>query len=264
MSKYSVQAFMDNLPEPILENEHLRQLAEVAARVMLKVYGQRWKAAIYSKIDDLDEAVLDILAVDLKIDWYDYNASIEVKRRLVRDSWYVHRRMGSRTAVETALSDVWPYSVVEEWFEYGGDPYHFRVVLDADHSEPIHVDAAMDKLRIFKPARAALDDNEPTIRVATHLVVNTGRYSQKYHVIPSGIRPTRAVHGDKGTMNIIVKSSKLSQKYKVDPSGTTIAGTKPTRATHGEVDGGSLTLDSRGLSNSYRVRPCGTPLHSLM
>lgn len=226
MSKYSVQAFMDNLPEPILENEHLRQLAEVAARVMLKVYGKRWKAAIYSKIDDLDEAVLDILAGDLKIDWYDYNANIEVKRRLVRDSWYVHRRMGSRTAVETAISDVWPYSIVEEWFEYGGDPYHFRVVLNADHSEPIHVDAAMDKIRIFKPARAALDDNEPTIRVTTNLVVNTDRFSKIYHVIPSGVRPTRAVHG--------------------------------------QMNRDGLILGSGGLSSSYRVRPCGTPLHSLM
>ena len=128
MSKYSVQAFMDSLPAPILEDEHMRQLAEVAARVFIKVYGQRWKAALYCRIDDLDETVLDILAGDLKIDWYDYGASIDVKRRVVRDSWFVHKRMGSRTAVETAISDVYPYSIVEEWFEYGGDPYHFRII----------------------------------------------------------------------------------------------------------------------------------------
>lgn len=227
MSKYSVQAFMDSLPAPILEDEHMRQLAEVAARVFIKVYGQRWKAALYCRIDDLDEAVLDILAGDLKVDWYDYGANIEIKRRLIRDSWYVHKRMGSRKAAETAISDVWPNSLVEEWFEYGGDPYHFRVVLNADDpTDPIYIDAALDKLKIFKPVRAALDDAEPTIRVQCGLEVITDRYMQKYHVIPSGIRPTRAVHGN--------------------------------------MNGSGLILDSGGLSASYRVRPCGTPLHSLM
>ena len=226
MSKYSVQAFMDSLPETITNDEHLNQLAEVAARVFLKVYGQRWKAAIYSRIDDLDEAVLDILAVDLKIDWYDYDADIEVKRRLVKDSWYVHKRMGTRSAVETAISDVWPHSIVEEWFEYDGDPYHFRVVLDADYSDPIMIDAAMDKIRIFKPARAAMDDNEPTIRVSESLKIVTDRFAQIYHVLPAGIRPTRAVHGNR--------------------------------------NGSGLVLDTDGLRTTYRVRPCGTPLHSLM
>ena len=217
---------MDSLPETITNDEHLNQLAEVAARVFLKVYGQRWKAAIYSRIDDLDEAVLDILAVDLKIDWYDYDADIEVKRRLVKDSWYVHKRMGTRSAVETAISDVWPHSIVEEWFEYDGDPYHFRVVLDADYSDPIMIDAAMDKIRIFKPARAAMDDNEPTIRVSESLKIVTDRFAQIYHVLPAGIRPTRAVHGNR--------------------------------------NGSGLVLDTDGLRTTYRVRPCGTPLHSLM
>ncbi len=226
MSKYSVQAFMDSLPVTILEDDHLRQLAEVAARVFVKVYDQRWKAAIYSRIDDLDEAVLDILAVDLKIDWYDFDAKIDVKRRVVMDSWYIHHRMGTRSAVETAISDVYPHSIVEEWFEYGGDPYHFRVVLDADHSEPIPVDTAMDKIKIFKPARSALDNNEPTIRVVESLKIITDKFAKTYQVIASGMRPTRAVHG------------------RVNDSG--------------------LILDSAGLTAKYRVRPCGTPLHSLM
>lgn len=264
MSKYSVQAFMDSLPAPILEDEHMRQLAEVAARVFIKVYGQRWKAALYCRIGDLDEAVLDILAGDLKIDWYDYGANIEIKRRLIRDSWYVHKRMGTRSAVERATCDVWPYSFLEEWFEYDGHPYHFRVILDADHSEPIYADTSLDKIKIFKPVRSALDDDKPIIRVSEHIKVVTGKYLKLYNVIPSGVRPTRAVHGERDIVNIIIESAGLSHTYKVDPSGTTITGTKPTRATHGEVDGGSLILDSEGISSSYRVRPCGTALHSLM
>lgn len=227
MSKFTVQSFMENLPEPLLEDEHLRQLAEVVARCVYKSLQDTEKAAIYNRIDELDEGVLDILADDLKIDWYDYDASIEIKKRIVKDSWYVHKRMGSVAAVERAVSDVWPDSIVEEWFDYGGDPFHFRVVLDAmDESTPIHIDAALDKVRLFKPARSAMDSNEPIIKVSCGIVVNTGQYHQKYHVIPAGMRPTRAVHGQR--------------------------------------NGSGLILDSGGLTSSYRVRPCGTPLHSLM
>ena len=267
MSKYSVQNFMDTLPAPILEDAHLKQLAEVAARVMLKVYDTRWMPAIYSKIDSLPEDVLDILAQDLKVDWYDYNAEIEVKRRTIKDNWHVHKKMGTKSAVETAVSDVWPISVVEEWFDYSGDPYHFRVALGADQSDPdhpIHVDTVLEKVKLFKPVRAVMDDDKPIIRVQCGIVIHTSRYMQQYNVIACGTRPTRAVHGNKNSTDIIIETSKLLHTYKVDPSGVTISGTKPTRATHGEVDGGNLTFDSRGLSNSYRVRPCGTALHSLM
>jgi len=229
MSKYSVQNFMDTLPAPILEDAHLKQLAEVAARVMLKVYNTRWMPAIYSKIDSLPEDVLDILAQDLKVDWYDYNATVEIKRRTIKDNWHVHKKMGTKSAVETAVSDVWPISVVEEWFDYSGDPYHFRVALGADLSDPdhpIHVDTVLDKVKLFKPVRAVMDDDKPIIRVQCGIIVHTSRYMQQYNVIACGTRPTRAVHG------------------------------LPTN--------GGLVCDTGGLNASYRVRPCGTPLHSLM
>ena len=190
MSNYSVQAFMDSLPSVLLEDAHMKQLAEVAARVFMKVYGNRWKAAIYSKIDDLDEAVLDILAKDLKIDWYDYGATLKVKRRTVKDSWYVHRRMGTARAVEKALSDIWPNSTVEEWFTYDGSPFHFRVIQDASEpDQPIHVNEIMKAIRLYKPVRAVLDDAEPIIRVTCNIVIETQTDHAHYHPPLTGTLP---------------------------------------------------------------------------
>ena len=39
----------------------------------------------------------------------------------------VHRLKGTRGAVERAVAAVWDGAEVEEWFEYGGDPYKFKV-----------------------------------------------------------------------------------------------------------------------------------------
>ena len=221
MSKFSVQGFMDNLPAPILEDEHLRQLAEVAARVLYKSWQTNRSAAIYCRIGELEEGVLDILAQDLKIDWYDYNASLTEKRRTVKDSWYVHKRIGTKSAVERALSDTWPNSKVEEWFEYGGEPYHFRVILDTSESEaPINLDTALKKVRLFKPARAVMDDNEPIIKITCGIVIETGKFTHLYHPNRCGTIPRRKSHGGKDKEGLVVGTDSLTQTYHVRYCGT--------------------------------------------
>ena len=160
MSNFSVEGFLANIPDVILEDEHLRQLAEVAARVMYKHLQDPRKAAIYCRIDELDEGVLDILAKDLKVDWYDVNADVETKRKQITNNWFVHKRLGTVGSVERALSDLWMDSLIEEWFEYGGDPYHFNVRLtigQSDESAPT-IDEVKQLIRYYKNVRSVLDN----------------------------------------------------------------------------------------------------------
>lgn len=41
---------------------------------------------------------------DLHVDWYDYNYPLEAKRDLVKNSVKVHKKMGTKYAIETALA----------------------------------------------------------------------------------------------------------------------------------------------------------------
>lgn len=221
MSKYTVDLFMQNLPEPLLEDKHMRQLAEVVARCMLEAFKGNKKPQIYSNLDCQDEGVLDILADDLKIDWYDYDASLKEKQRTVKDNWYVHKRMGTKAAVERALSDVWPDSKVEEWFEYGGQPYHFRVILDATEGDaPIHIDTALKRVRLFKPARAAMDEAEPIIKITCPIVIETGKFSKTYHPGKCGTMPRRKSHGGKENEGLLIGTDSLTATYHVKYCGT--------------------------------------------
>lgn len=83
---------------------------------------------IMSRVNKLDSVALDELAWQLHIDWYDANADIEVKRQLIKNAIKVHRYRGTPYAVEQVIQDYFGDGHVEEWFEYGGEPYHFRVV----------------------------------------------------------------------------------------------------------------------------------------
>lgn len=117
---------------------------------------------IYPAIDRLDERLLDILAHDFKVDWWDADYSLEEKRRTLKDSWRVHRMLGTKAAVETAISAIYPDTKVMEWFEYGGEPYGFKLLLDATHEnvDPERHRRVLERVDFYKNLRSHLDGVE--------------------------------------------------------------------------------------------------------
>ncbi|WP_193774564.1 phage tail protein I [Vallitalea guaymasensis] len=122
------------LPPSLQQDDNMLALANIIGKELQKNYELANQSIIYARIDDLEEKVLDILAYDLHIDWYDYSYPIEAKRALIKDSVKVHKKLGTKFAVETALGNLHPNSYVEEWFEYAGEPLSFRIILDTTHS----------------------------------------------------------------------------------------------------------------------------------
>ena len=118
---YSID-FTRSLPPALKNDPNMLALAQTIAEQLQATARQIKQNIIYARIDELDEQTLDILAYDLHVDWYDYSYPIEVKRRTIKDSVRVHRRLGTKYAVETALGAVFPGTKVQEWFEYEGQP----------------------------------------------------------------------------------------------------------------------------------------------
>ena len=113
-------------------------------------------------IDDLPESALDLLACDFAIDWWNADASDAEKRAVLKTAWKVHAKKGAKDAVETAVSAVSPGATVREWFEYGGNPYCFRIRIETDGRDL--TDAARERLlrnvQYYKNARSHLDTVE--------------------------------------------------------------------------------------------------------
>lgn len=97
---------------------------------------------IYGRIDELEEEVIDSLAWQFHVDFYDYTLSLQQKRNLVKKSKRLHRIKGTPVAVEEACSTVFGKTVLKEWFQYGGNPYYFG--LDVNITE---VGASPDELK---------------------------------------------------------------------------------------------------------------------
>lgn len=139
-------------------------LADVTARLLARRPEEIERLRIYPAIGRLDEGLLDILAYDFKVDWWDANYSLEEKRRTLRDSWRVHKLLGTKAAVEMAISAIYPQTTVQEWFEYGGRPYHFKLQLDLTgtfwtEERPRRI---LERVNFYKSLRSHVDGLEYT------------------------------------------------------------------------------------------------------
>lgn len=118
------------LPRVLQEDKSFHAFATVMAKQLKAIIDDTDHATIYARIDALPEELLDVLAYDFKVDWWDYGYSVEQKRQTLKDSFLVHKHLGTKFAVETAIRAIYPKTNVEEWFEFDGDPYTFRLLID--------------------------------------------------------------------------------------------------------------------------------------
>jgi len=263
--KVTYESTMRVLPSVLKKSGVTLPLAQATAKFLEIGDADIGTIAMYSRIDELPEDLLDILAVDFDVQWYDYDFDLETKRRIIKESFYVHRHLGTIGATRQALCAVWPNTGVEEWFDYGGDPYYFRVLLEAgDHTQPIHIKDIIDTIKQYQSIRSHLEDGLPVVRVTFGIVVVTDSFKHKYTVDAAGTKPRWATHGNKSHEDLIIETAGKSVPYGVPATGELIAGTYPRVQTHGNRDDGGLYVGADTKEATYRARPCGTPLNSLM
>lgn len=147
------------LPPALRSDPSVVVLSEVLAELLAARPAEIDRLLIYPAIDTLDEPLLDILARDFKVDWWDPEYSLEEKRRTLKDSWRVHKTLGTKAAVEMAVSAIYPNTQVVEWWEYGGEPYHFRLHINVsdDNIESDKQRRVLSRLDTYKNLRSHLD-----------------------------------------------------------------------------------------------------------
>lgn len=78
---------------------------------------------------DLAEDELELLLWEKHVDYFDKTLSREQKIKLVKSSLETHMKKGTRGALDKQLNVILGELTVLEWFEYDGEPDHFKVVI---------------------------------------------------------------------------------------------------------------------------------------
>lgn len=240
MSEHGITAsnILRSLPIALQGDPSVVALSQATAEELAKMPAKIDLARIYAAIDRLPEAVLDILAYDFKIDWWDGNYSIDQKRRVFRNSFLVHRRLGTRWAVDTAIASVYPGSVTEEWFEYGGDAYHYRIFIETCR-EPLDVVQVLKAAQRVKRLAAHCDGI--LFQCTVGIVIATNAHGYKYHVLPTGIPiagtwPQRNTIGAPRDMDIDVVTGAHGFKYNSPEAGTVPQRNTEAGIYHGDIE----------------------------
>ena len=125
-----------------------RRLVDYAERVSMT----------FAFVMELDEEKADHLCLSLDIKGYKADLSLQKKRLLIRSALLNYSRMGTKAALEDAVGIIHGGTTVQENWEYGGQPYFFRVAVDAGQEKVAEnpVGRLLDTIMEYKNARSWL------------------------------------------------------------------------------------------------------------
>lgn len=131
------------LPISLMSDPFTVAMFEAAIIQLQEMYEDALQMFDLVNIDKLPEELLDLIAFEKHVDFYDGNLSVEQKRSLIKKSIGWHRQKGTRWAVEEIVSIIYSNAEVLEWFEYGGEPYRFKIEID----QPFVYEKDMNRLK---------------------------------------------------------------------------------------------------------------------
>lgn len=197
-------SLLDILPDNLLADKQVAAAAQALDGELQAVTAATIETLHLPRLDVLPEKVLDLLAWQWHVDFYEpLGMSVETKRKVIRKSIAWHRMKGTLSAVEEVVSTIFATNaVVEEWFEYDGNPYCFKITVSADSTA-------------FK-----LDDLQE-VRRLVNKVKNVRSWLEEIYF---------SLHA-----RIEVSSHIFGYPYFVPPCNTKLCGTYPYVATAGKI-----------------------------
>ena len=248
--------FADYLPGALKQDPKIKAIAEAVTKEALTVSGEIENVLIYSRIDELPEALVDILAYDMHVDWYDYSFPLKVKRDILKSSVKVHKKMGTKYAVEKALGALYPQSEVEEWYQYEGEPHHFHIVCDVTENRvTASFQEIINAVMMYKRLSSHLDEVVYQASVGIRVETHTDFFLYKNPATGSllaGTYPQRIRRGVQAGSVIVVGTDAAGFIFL-----PTQAGTYPYRNTIFRHTGAQIDVETALKAYGYRNTPAG-------
>jgi phage tail P2-like protein len=112
-------------------------------------------------VDEQIQPMLDIIAWEMHVDvWAGWDGALtdEQKKVLINKSIDWHQHLGTKYAVEQMLKTVFRTGYVSEWYEYGGNPYFFRVTIEEPLVDQDRLDRCIAGIMAVKNVRSWMEE----------------------------------------------------------------------------------------------------------
>lgn len=146
------------LPRFIMNDRNGRALAKAIEHIFQAVADAAERGIeILQDVQKMPEWRLDERANELAC-LYDFDASIEKKRYWIENATYLYTVYGTPQAIYNFLEGFFQNIQVEEFWEYGGEPFHFRVTVSGGDYNAASIAWAQKAIQNVKNVRSILDD----------------------------------------------------------------------------------------------------------
>ena len=185
MIKLSGSRFTDIMPDNLASQVETQAFAYAVGRQIEKLCAYSDAARTYAAIATMPEWLLDYMAVELRTPSYDENYSLKTKRALIQGSLLFYTQMGTPAAVNRIIETIFETGYIEEWYEYDGEPHHFRAYVgDGGEVGPGELEEFRRVLSSVKRLSSWLDDIITITAMDPDMVTFTGTMGKGYTSTP--------------------------------------------------------------------------------
>lgn len=141
---------------PNLQNKDTRSLSVAFAKQMKKYLAYADRLNVWGNIDHLEPEHYDVFAACIAAPYYRSDLPDDKKLKLIKQNYSVRRSAGTQTAIDALLENVFDDARYIPWYEYGGKPYHFKVLL-FDVLKEDNIELMSNAMKKVKAARSIMD-----------------------------------------------------------------------------------------------------------
>ncbi len=165
----------DLLPNSISNDEIIKELSSALSNELQNITNNIDKILFYPNILELPEDIIDLLAKQFQVSFYDVlGLDLATKRELVQNSIIWHKRKGTKAVMQEMIGVLYDRNcIVQEWFEYGGNPYYFKVFIDNIPFNETDLENILDIINTLKNVRSHLESITVKLTVIDNVYVGT-------------------------------------------------------------------------------------------
>ena len=209
---------------PINIDEKLNTLDLVGCKRLEDINEQIKQIENFNNALKIDEKFLGLMIDEYEAEFFtDFENNL---RELVKFAQNSYPKLGTIQAIKKVFEVIGVEAKLEEWFEYNGDPYHFKIKVDAVKDEESWI-KGIQLLNKVKNARSVLDsvgiDTDINATIYRTSAFKQGQKANIYLKINPNVSNTSLSYGFAKRDAISVQIGVNIPQIKVNPSNNYVA-----------------------------------------
>ncbi len=141
---------------PNFQTDENKAMGYAVDRQMKKLMRFVRKVSVWSDLDHVESKYYDFLAASLRAPYYSSEYDDGVRLEILKKTLQTYMFSGTVLAEEELLKKIFLDAKFVPWYQYGGEPFHFKIVTPTEPSEEM-IQKFLTILQRVKAQRSVLD-----------------------------------------------------------------------------------------------------------